>query len=53
MGAGQQVDGPKSYNNVDLDHVYMEFQQPFHTWSEGEHVVKEVIFGTSVKIQKE
>nr|XP_034182626.1 receptor-type tyrosine-protein phosphatase N2 isoform X1 [Osmia lignaria] len=42
VGAGQQVDGPKSYDNVDLDHVYMEFQQPFHTWSEGEHVVKEV-----------
>lgn len=33
---------PKDYKNVDLDHVYMEFQQPFHTWSEGEHVVKEV-----------
>nr|XP_031840719.1 receptor-type tyrosine-protein phosphatase N2 isoform X1 [Nomia melanderi] len=32
----------KSYHNVDLDHVYVEVQQPFHRWSEGEHVVKEV-----------
>ncbi|XP_076231985.1 tyrosine phosphatase IA-2 [Calliopsis andreniformis] len=38
----QPENSPKSYNNVDLDHVYVEFQQPFHTWPEGEHVVKEV-----------
>ncbi|KOX68668.1 Receptor-type tyrosine-protein phosphatase N2 [Melipona quadrifasciata] len=38
---GQQGDS-KSYNNVDLDHVYVEFQQPFHKWSDGEHVVKKV-----------
>lgn len=37
----QQTDS-KSYN-VDLDHVYVEFQKPFHRWSEGEHVVEEVI----------
>lgn len=36
----QQTDS-KSYN-VDLDHVYVEFQKPFHRWSEGEHVVEEV-----------
>ncbi|KAG7196665.1 hypothetical protein KM043_016002 [Ampulex compressa] len=35
-------DTARIYKNVDLDHVYMEFQQAFHTWSEGEHVVKEV-----------
>ncbi|XP_017796150.1 PREDICTED: receptor-type tyrosine-protein phosphatase N2 isoform X1 [Habropoda laboriosa] len=38
----QQTEGSKTYNNVDLDHVYVEFQQQFHTWSEGEHVVTEV-----------
>ncbi|KAL2720816.1 receptor-type tyrosine-protein phosphatase-like N isoform X1 [Vespula squamosa] len=32
----------KSYKNVDTDHVYIEFQQEFHTWSEGERVVDEV-----------
>nr|XP_012142192.1 PREDICTED: receptor-type tyrosine-protein phosphatase N2 isoform X1 [Megachile rotundata]XP_012142193.1 PREDICTED: receptor-type tyrosine-protein phosphatase N2 isoform X1 [Megachile rotundata] len=42
VGAGHQSESLKSYNNVDLDHVYMVFQQPIHTWSEGEHVVKEV-----------
>ncbi|XP_014600401.1 PREDICTED: receptor-type tyrosine-protein phosphatase-like N isoform X1 [Polistes canadensis] len=31
-----------SYKNVDTDHVYIEFQQEFHTWSEGERVVNEV-----------
>ncbi|CAK9809523.1 Receptor-type tyrosine-protein phosphatase N2 [Anthophora plagiata] len=40
--SGQQAESLKTYNNVDLDHVYVEFQQVFHTWSEGEHVVKEV-----------
>ncbi|XP_043524231.1 receptor-type tyrosine-protein phosphatase N2 isoform X3 [Frieseomelitta varia] len=38
---GQQADS-KSYNNVDLDHVYVEFQEPFHKWSDGEHVVEKV-----------
>lgn len=42
VGSGHEIEDAKSYNNVDLDHVYVEFQQPFHTWSEGEHVVKEV-----------
>lgn len=42
VGTGQQADS-KSYNNVDLDHVYVEFQQPFHKWSDGEHVVEKVI----------
>ncbi|XP_035734492.1 uncharacterized protein LOC118447101 isoform X1 [Vespa mandarinia] len=32
----------KSYKNVDTDHVYIEFQQEFHTWEEGERVVDEV-----------
>ncbi|KAF7406412.1 hypothetical protein HZH68_005781 [Vespula germanica] len=32
----------KSYKNVDTDHVYIEFQQEFHTWVEGERVVDEV-----------
>lgn len=36
----------KSYHNVDLDHVYVEVQQPFHRWSEGEHVVKEVLLAS-------
>ncbi|XP_017755362.1 PREDICTED: receptor-type tyrosine-protein phosphatase N2 isoform X2 [Eufriesea mexicana] len=40
--AGQHTVNSNSYNNVDLDYVYIEFQQEFHTWSEGEHVVKEV-----------
>ena len=30
---------PKNYENVDLDHVYIEFNQEFHSWSEGERVV--------------
>ncbi|XP_076674923.1 tyrosine phosphatase IA-2 isoform X3 [Andrena cerasifolii] len=42
VATGHEPEDPKSYNNVDLDHVYVEFQQAFHTWSEGEHVVKEV-----------
>lgn len=33
----------KSYKNVDTDHVYIEFQQEFHTWVEGERVVDEVL----------
>ncbi|XP_076291389.1 tyrosine phosphatase IA-2 isoform X2 [Lasioglossum baleicum] len=31
-----------SYHNVDLDHVYVQFEQPIHVWAEGEHVVEEV-----------
>nr|XP_033327168.1 receptor-type tyrosine-protein phosphatase N2 isoform X1 [Megalopta genalis] len=43
VGNGQPDEtSTKSYRNVDLDHVYIEFQQPFHTWQEAEHVVKEV-----------
>ncbi|KAK2579239.1 hypothetical protein KPH14_008206 [Odynerus spinipes] len=32
----------KSYKNVDTDHVYIEFQQEFHTWLDGAEVVSEV-----------
>lgn len=39
----QQANSSKSYNNIDLDHVYIEFQQPFHAWIEAKHVVQEVI----------
>lgn len=35
-------DLPKTYKNVDLDYVYIEFEQEFHTWLEGEHVVAKV-----------
>ncbi|XP_011688664.1 PREDICTED: uncharacterized protein LOC105450504 [Wasmannia auropunctata] len=35
-------DGSETYKNVDLDYVYIEFEQEFHTWSEGEHVVTKV-----------
>lgn len=35
-------DQPETYENVDLDHVYIEFEQPFHNWSEGAHVVTKV-----------
>ncbi|XP_017886079.1 receptor-type tyrosine-protein phosphatase N2 isoform X2 [Ceratina calcarata] len=43
VGTGQHMDTLKFYNNVDLDHVYVEFfNHEFHTWSEGEHVVKEI-----------
>lgn len=38
----QQANSSKSYNNIDLDHVYIEFQQPFHAWIEAKHVVQEV-----------
>ncbi|KAL6260058.1 hypothetical protein P5V15_007597 [Pogonomyrmex californicus] len=33
---------PESYNNVNLDYVYIEFEQEFHTWLEGVHVVNKV-----------
>ncbi|XP_012061922.1 PREDICTED: receptor-type tyrosine-protein phosphatase N2, partial [Atta cephalotes] len=33
---------PETYKNVDLDYVYIEFEQEFHTWLEGEHVVNKV-----------
>jgi len=33
---------PETYKNVDLDYVYIEFEQEFHTWLEGEHVVTKV-----------
>ncbi|XP_011500604.1 PREDICTED: receptor-type tyrosine-protein phosphatase N2 [Ceratosolen solmsi marchali] len=33
---------PKTYENVDLDHVYIQFNQEFHSWSEGEIVVNTV-----------
>ncbi|KZC11930.1 Receptor-type tyrosine-protein phosphatase N2 [Dufourea novaeangliae] len=43
VGTGHPAESSSgSYHNVDLDHVYMELEQPFRRWSEGEHVVKEV-----------
>lgn len=33
---------PKIYKNVDLDYVYIEFEQELHTWLEGKHVVAKV-----------
>jgi hypothetical protein len=33
---------PKTYENVDMDHVYIQFNQEFHSWSEGEIVVNTV-----------
>ncbi|XP_029663204.1 uncharacterized protein LOC115235499 isoform X2 [Formica exsecta] len=35
-------DSPRTYKNVDLDYVYIEFEQAFHKWLEGEHVVAKV-----------
>ncbi|XP_072765719.1 receptor-type tyrosine-protein phosphatase-like N isoform X1 [Anoplolepis gracilipes] len=35
-------DPPRTYKNVDLDYVYIMFEQEFHTWLEGEHVVAKV-----------
>ncbi|XP_020282102.1 receptor-type tyrosine-protein phosphatase N2 isoform X2 [Pseudomyrmex gracilis] len=35
-------DSLKNYENVDLDHVYIEFKQEFRKWAEGEHVVDKV-----------
>ncbi|XP_014479416.1 PREDICTED: receptor-type tyrosine-protein phosphatase N2 isoform X2 [Dinoponera quadriceps] len=35
-------DAPRTYKNVDLDYVYIEFEQEFHKWLEGEHVVAKV-----------
>ncbi|XP_024936443.1 receptor-type tyrosine-protein phosphatase N2 isoform X2 [Cephus cinctus] len=40
--AGISKPSENSYKNVDLDHVYIEFENTFLTWAEGEHVVKEV-----------
>lgn len=33
---------PMTYKNVDLDYVYIVFEQEFHKWLEGEHVVAKV-----------
>ncbi|TGZ55071.1 receptor-type tyrosine-protein phosphatase-like N [Temnothorax longispinosus] len=35
-------DRSETYKNVDLDYVYIVFEQEFHTWVEGEHVVTKV-----------
>ncbi|CAL1676925.1 unnamed protein product [Lasius platythorax] len=35
-------DPPRTYKNVDLDYVYIVFEQAFHTWLEGEHVVTKI-----------
>ncbi|XP_032683793.1 receptor-type tyrosine-protein phosphatase N2 isoform X2 [Odontomachus brunneus] len=33
---------PMTYKNVDLDYVYIVFEQEFHKWIDGEHVVTKV-----------
>ncbi|XP_019886087.1 receptor-type tyrosine-protein phosphatase N2 isoform X1 [Ooceraea biroi] len=41
--AYKALDGSsRAYKNVDLDYVYIEFEQEFHKWLEGEHVVAKV-----------
>ncbi|XP_023288665.1 receptor-type tyrosine-protein phosphatase N2 [Orussus abietinus] len=44
LGTGGRINAvsPKSYKNVDMDHVYIEFKQEFHTWYEGERIVEKV-----------
>lgn len=32
----------KTYENVDLDHLYIQFDSEFTKWSDGEKVVEEV-----------
>ena len=34
----------RTYKNVDLDYVYIEFEQVFHKWEQGAHVVAKVKF---------
>lgn len=31
----------KDYKNVDLDHVYIDFEEPINIWMKGEHIVNE------------
>ena len=31
-----------NYKNVDLDHVYLDFEEPINVWVRGEHIVNEV-----------
>lgn len=33
---------PRIYKNVDLDYVYIEFEQEFHKWEQGAHIVTKV-----------
>ncbi|XP_067215133.1 receptor-type tyrosine-protein phosphatase N2 isoform X2 [Linepithema humile] len=33
---------PTTYKNVDLDYVYIEFEQEFHKWEQGAHVVTKI-----------
>lgn len=35
-------DQSETYKNVDLDYVYIVFEQEFHTWFAGKHVVAKV-----------
>ncbi|XP_029158182.1 uncharacterized protein LOC114930532 isoform X2 [Nylanderia fulva] len=35
-------DPSRTYKNVDLDYVYIMFEQTLHTWPEGEHVVEKI-----------
>ncbi|EFN65526.1 Receptor-type tyrosine-protein phosphatase N2 [Camponotus floridanus] len=35
-------DSSRTYKNVDLDYVYIIFEQEFHTWLEGGHVIAKV-----------
>ena len=32
----------KTYENVDMDHMYIQFNNEFTKWSDGERVVEEV-----------
>lgn len=34
-------DSRKNYKNVDLDHVYIDFEEPINIWMKGEHIVNE------------
>lgn len=43
VGTGPLEESPTtSYHNVDLDHVYVVFEQPILKWVEGEHIVEEM-----------
>ena len=35
-------DSQKIYKNVDMDHVYIDFEKPINKWMEGAHIVNEV-----------
>lgn len=35
-------DTSTNYDNVDMDHVYIQFKEEFHKWAEGNKIVKKV-----------